>query len=102
MRCEISPSSIRAGAAGARAALPHFQIYAEIDSTVCALDKPLTGKVALYALVSVILFVRLSPVLKRLVSADPRGRVLGADQVHRAAAGARRDLRQRRRVHERW
>ncbi|XP_026328132.1 Down syndrome critical region protein 3 homolog isoform X2 [Hyposmocoma kahamanoa] len=46
VRCEISPTSIRAGgAAGARALLPHFQIYAEIDSTVCALDRPLTGKI---------------------------------------------------------
>lgn len=35
------------------------------------------------------------------VSADTRGRVLGADQVDRTAAGARRDLRQRRRAHER-
>lgn len=45
VRCEINPATIRAAAAGPRAAMPHFQIYAEIDSTVCALDKPLTGKV---------------------------------------------------------
>ncbi|XP_021188788.2 vacuolar protein sorting-associated protein 26C isoform X1 [Helicoverpa armigera] len=45
VRCEITPASIRAAGAGSRAAMPHFQIYAEIDSTVCALDKPLTGKI---------------------------------------------------------
>ncbi|XP_026740509.1 Down syndrome critical region protein 3 homolog [Trichoplusia ni] len=45
VRCEINPATIRAAAAGPRAAMPHFQIYAEIDSTVCALDKPLTGKI---------------------------------------------------------
>lgn len=31
-------------------------------------------------------------------SADPRGRVLGGHQVHRAAAGARGDVRLRRRL----
>ncbi|KAJ8729085.1 hypothetical protein PYW07_006781 [Mythimna separata] len=46
VRCEITPASIRASApGGARAPMPQFQIYAEIDSTVCALDKPLTGKI---------------------------------------------------------
>ncbi|XP_073954253.1 LOW QUALITY PROTEIN: vacuolar protein sorting-associated protein 26C [Choristoneura fumiferana] len=55
VRCEVTPSSLRAGrgrrgrggAAGgaARAPMPRFQLYAEIDSTVCALDKPLTGKI---------------------------------------------------------
>ncbi|CAH0397237.1 unnamed protein product [Chilo suppressalis] len=54
VRCEITPATVRASGgagAGVRAgavssrALPHFQIYAEIDSTVCALDKPITGKI---------------------------------------------------------
>ncbi|XP_028164629.1 Down syndrome critical region protein 3 homolog [Ostrinia furnacalis] len=49
VRCEITPATVRAagaaGAGSARVALPQFQIYAEIDSTVCALDKPLTGKI---------------------------------------------------------
>ncbi|XP_072945322.1 vacuolar protein sorting-associated protein 26C [Epargyreus clarus] len=44
VRCEVTPGSVRAGGGG-RAHMPHFQIYAEIDSTVCALDKPLTGKI---------------------------------------------------------
>ncbi|CAG4960495.1 unnamed protein product [Colias eurytheme] len=47
VRCEITPATIRASAAGAgaRANMPHFQLYAEIDSTVCPLDKPITGKI---------------------------------------------------------
>ncbi|KAL0829503.1 hypothetical protein ABMA28_003024 [Loxostege sticticalis] len=46
VRCEITPATIRAASsAGARAAIPQFQVYAEIDSTVCPLDKPLTGKI---------------------------------------------------------
>ncbi|CAG9782345.1 unnamed protein product [Diatraea saccharalis] len=49
VRCEITPATVRAAGAGgggaARASLPQFQIYAEIDSTVCPLDKPLTGKI---------------------------------------------------------
>ncbi|XP_050672967.1 vacuolar protein sorting-associated protein 26C [Leptidea sinapis] len=45
VRCEITPNSIRASAAATRASMPHFQLYAEIDSTVCALDKPITGKI---------------------------------------------------------
>lgn len=46
VRCEINPTTIRASSsAGPRAPMPQFQIYAEIDSTVCALDKPLTGKI---------------------------------------------------------
>ncbi|XP_011561478.3 vacuolar protein sorting-associated protein 26C [Plutella xylostella] len=47
VRCEITPATIRAGDAGAGAArnIPPFQVYAEIDSTVCALDKPITGKI---------------------------------------------------------
>ncbi|XP_068623215.1 vacuolar protein sorting-associated protein 26C [Battus philenor] len=46
VRCEISPSSVRRwGPAGARASMPHFQIYAELDTTVCPLDVPLTGKI---------------------------------------------------------
>lgn len=46
VRCEITPASIRAGASGgARANMPHFQVYAEIHSTVCPLDKPITGMV---------------------------------------------------------
>ncbi|KAF9417503.1 hypothetical protein HW555_005426 [Spodoptera exigua] len=44
VRCEITPASIRAAGGGTRP-MPHFQVYAEINSTVCALDSPLTGKV---------------------------------------------------------
>ncbi|XP_061716764.1 vacuolar protein sorting-associated protein 26C isoform X2 [Cydia pomonella] len=44
VRCEISPGSVRAGGGG-RAAMPAFSVYAEIDSTVCPLDEPLTGKI---------------------------------------------------------
>ncbi|XP_049878759.1 vacuolar protein sorting-associated protein 26C isoform X1 [Pectinophora gossypiella] len=42
VRCEITPATLRPGG-GARALMPSFHIYAEIDSTVCALDKPITG-----------------------------------------------------------
>lgn len=46
VRCEINPATIRASSTTAsRAPMPQFQIYSEIDTTVCALDKPLTGKV---------------------------------------------------------
>ncbi|XP_075982340.1 vacuolar protein sorting-associated protein 26C [Anticarsia gemmatalis] len=48
VRCEINPATIRASSTsggGSRAPMPQFQIYAEINSTVCALDKPLTGKI---------------------------------------------------------
>ncbi|KAJ0172840.1 hypothetical protein K1T71_011979 [Dendrolimus kikuchii] len=46
VRCEITPSTIRASSSGSsRASMPHFQIYAEIDTTVCPLDKPITGKI---------------------------------------------------------
>lgn len=46
VRCEITPSSVRRSAGGgARPSMPHFQLYAELDSTVCPLDQPLTGKV---------------------------------------------------------
>ncbi|XP_047998310.1 vacuolar protein sorting-associated protein 26C [Leguminivora glycinivorella] len=44
VRCEITPASVRAGG-GARTPMPAFTIYAEIHSTVCPLDKPLTGKI---------------------------------------------------------
>ncbi|CAH0664248.1 unnamed protein product [Spodoptera exigua] len=44
VRCEITPASIRAAGGGTRP-MPHFQVYAEINSTVCALDSPLTGKI---------------------------------------------------------
>ncbi|XP_045453401.1 vacuolar protein sorting-associated protein 26C [Melitaea cinxia] len=40
VRCEVSPDTLR----GAGAA-PHFALYAELDSTVCALDRPVTGKI---------------------------------------------------------
>ncbi|XP_013171542.1 PREDICTED: Down syndrome critical region protein 3 homolog isoform X2 [Papilio xuthus] len=46
VRCEITPASVRRGPApGPRPAMPHFQLYAELDSTVCPLDRPLTGKI---------------------------------------------------------
>ncbi|XP_052744826.1 vacuolar protein sorting-associated protein 26C isoform X3 [Bicyclus anynana] len=47
VRCEITPATLRAagGGSGARANMPKFQLYAELDSTVCALDAPLTGKI---------------------------------------------------------
>ncbi|CAK1542783.1 unnamed protein product [Leptosia nina] len=45
VRCEITPASIFASGTATRAAMPNFQLYAEIDSTVCALDKPITGKI---------------------------------------------------------
>ncbi|CAH0719349.1 unnamed protein product, partial [Brenthis ino] len=51
VRCEITPATLRAagggaaGAGGAGGGMPRFQLYAEIDSTVCALDRPLTGKI---------------------------------------------------------
>ncbi|XP_060806211.1 vacuolar protein sorting-associated protein 26C isoform X2 [Amyelois transitella] len=46
VRCEITPSSIRASAASAgRVSMPQFQVYAEIATTVCSLDKPITGKI---------------------------------------------------------
>ncbi|XP_047538909.1 vacuolar protein sorting-associated protein 26C isoform X2 [Vanessa atalanta] len=47
VRCEVSPATLRAGggAGAARGTVPHFQLYAEIDSTVCALDRPITGKI---------------------------------------------------------
>ncbi|CAG9571455.1 unnamed protein product [Danaus chrysippus] len=46
VRCEITPATVRGGApAGGSRHMPHFQLYAEIDSTVCALDRPITGKV---------------------------------------------------------
>ncbi|XP_045529745.1 vacuolar protein sorting-associated protein 26C isoform X2 [Pieris brassicae] len=45
VRCEITPASIRASGPASRASMPNFQLYAEIDSTVCALDKPITGKI---------------------------------------------------------
>lgn len=45
VRCEITPSTIRASGIGSsRASMPQFQIYAEIETTVCPLDKPITGK----------------------------------------------------------
>ncbi|KAJ2945065.1 hypothetical protein O0L34_g9123 [Tuta absoluta] len=42
VRCEISPATIRAANAKH---MPSFHIYAEIDSTVCPLDKPITGMI---------------------------------------------------------
>ncbi|CAG4942169.1 unnamed protein product [Parnassius apollo] len=47
VRCEISPNSVRRGGGGGAGGgpMPRFHIYAEIDSTVCALDRPLTGKI---------------------------------------------------------
>ncbi|KAM3958312.1 vacuolar protein sorting-associated protein 26C [Aphomia sociella] len=47
VRCEITPSTIRASGSNnaSRTSMPQFQVYAEIDSTVCPLDKPLTGKI---------------------------------------------------------
>ncbi|CAH2055999.1 unnamed protein product, partial [Iphiclides podalirius] len=46
VRCEITPSSVRRSATGgARPSMPHFQIYAELDTTVCPLDQPITGKI---------------------------------------------------------
>ncbi|XP_022122496.2 vacuolar protein sorting-associated protein 26C isoform X1 [Pieris rapae] len=45
VRCEITPASIRASGPASRASMPNFQLYAEIDTTVCALDKPITGKI---------------------------------------------------------
>ncbi|XP_050355679.1 vacuolar protein sorting-associated protein 26C isoform X1 [Nymphalis io] len=48
VRCEVTPATLRAGGgagSAARGAVPHFQLYAEIDTTVCALDRPITGKI---------------------------------------------------------
>ncbi|XP_045778655.1 vacuolar protein sorting-associated protein 26C [Maniola jurtina] len=45
VRCEITPATLRAAGGATRANMPKFQLYAEIDSTVCALDSPLTGKI---------------------------------------------------------
>ncbi|KAG6460936.1 hypothetical protein O3G_MSEX012319 [Manduca sexta] len=46
VRCEITPASIRAcGGSLSRGVMPQFQIYAEIHTTVCPLDKPITGKI---------------------------------------------------------
>ncbi|XP_039747544.1 vacuolar protein sorting-associated protein 26C isoform X2 [Pararge aegeria] len=45
VRCEITPATLRAAGGGTRANMPAFQLYAEVDSTVCALDAPLTGKI---------------------------------------------------------
>ncbi|XP_053616634.1 vacuolar protein sorting-associated protein 26C [Plodia interpunctella] len=48
VRCEINPATIRASAtatSAGRVAMPQFQVYAEICSTVCPLDQPITGKI---------------------------------------------------------
>ncbi|XP_041968869.1 vacuolar protein sorting-associated protein 26C isoform X1 [Aricia agestis] len=44
VRCEINPTTVRGGANGGGSRMPAFHIYAELDSIVCPLDKPLTGK----------------------------------------------------------
>ncbi|KAL4704748.1 hypothetical protein ACJJTC_000072 [Scirpophaga incertulas] len=46
VRCEITPASVRAGGGSSVVRhMPRFHIYAEVDSTVCPLDKPITGKI---------------------------------------------------------
>ncbi|CAH2088182.1 unnamed protein product [Euphydryas editha] len=47
VRCEVTPATLRVagGAAAGGGPVPHFALYAEIDSTVCALDRPVTGQI---------------------------------------------------------
>ncbi|XP_021202048.1 Down syndrome critical region protein 3 isoform X2 [Bombyx mandarina] len=40
VRCEMSGASVRAAGT-----VPHFSVFADLTSTVCALDAPVTGKI---------------------------------------------------------